>query len=184
MSINVPPPSPQQQSPGSRMRPPQSSGTNPWVVFGVLAGAGCILSIVLCGGGFAFLVYLGTQEPENIEIEIDASETISAGAVFEFTIFVTNTAQESQEVRSIDIDNGYLEGFTVEITDPPYQNKMSVPFDDKMSYEFRHDIPAGETAAFTFSGTATSPGRYFGPVDVCINSDMIFTTLQIRTIVE
>lgn len=139
---------------------------------------------VLCCGGLVVLMGTAAQDPENIEVRVDAPLYVPIEASFPIAVEVTNTAREVQTVHDVDIADAYLEGITITGTDPEHDGRMHVPIDNTLSYEFMQEIEPGGTYTFTFFAEAREVGDFYGDIDVCVNSDVQFLSRRVRTVVQ
>ena len=131
-----------------------------------------------------FLLFTSCADPENIEIDMDIPSMVSKGEDFIITTTVTNTAEKSQELVSIDVSDKYLEGVIVESTDPDHISSEHIPIDNSVSYRFEKDLDSGESMEVTFYCKAITTGDFSGDFDFCINSDINFLSRMARTVVE
>lgn len=119
-------------------------------------------------------------KPQNISIGADQPQSVAVGEQFKTTIKVTNTADEEQELNSIDIYYSYLDNFEVVSVEPSarQQSFRDLNFE---SFFFYLPIPPGDTVDVTFTLKARQPGTHFGEADVCINTETSFLTERLET---
>ena len=148
-----------------------------WVWIVVL----CVVApLLLVGSCIAWLL----EEPENVDITVEAPLTVMKGEPFVIDIQVTNTSEEPQLLHSVDVYDAYLKGIAIEHTEPKYLQAFHVPIDNTQSYEFKQEIPPGGTVTVRFHAVGVKPGDYSAYVDVCINTGTNFLTYPLRTVVE
>lgn len=137
--------------------------------------------MVVAGGVFVSWI---SQEPENVEIFLDAPIQVGEGDEVVIVVEVRNMSNSPQELTSIDIASDYLDGIAIQTTEPNYVNSYRSNYFgfDSQVFEFLEEIPPGETTSVWFFGKALNPGDYAGDLDVYIGSH--FTTKIVRTIVQ
>ncbi|OQY27244.1 MAG: hypothetical protein B6I38_10325 [Anaerolineaceae bacterium 4572_5.1] len=152
-------------------------------------GAGCVVVCVMLG--IALLVLGGAfvnwamEEPENITVDMTLPVEVAKGDEFVMEVQVTNSANEPQELNSIDIDVSYLDGVIINRTEPIYSDFSEIEFVKSFhSYFFGNDIPANSSFIVKFYMTALKPGDFSGSVDVCINSEVECLEYFARTIIH
>ena len=95
-------------------------------------GAGCVVVCVMLG--IALLVLGGAfvnwamEEPENITVDMTLPVEVAKGDEFVMEVQVTNSANEPQELNSIDIDVSYLDGVIINRTEPIYSDFSEIEF--------------------------------------------------------
>lgn len=123
--------------------------------------------------------------PTDFYAEVTAPPTVKSGETFPVTFVVYNTAAEPQRLHSLDIDDEYMAGFTVASGNPPYDDTLHIPIDNTESFMYGSIyIPAGGSTTVTLNMTATTPGSYFGEVDVCVNGDARYLSYPMSTAVQ
>ncbi|HXG23819.1 MAG TPA: hypothetical protein VNJ09_04630 [Chthonomonadales bacterium] len=157
-----------------------------WIAGGCLGILVCVLVVFLFG--FGGLYWLGTQMAEEVEIGWAIPTGLSVGEDFEFRIVVTNVSAAPVEVLQIDFSAGYLRGFLIETTTPPYLDVFEyTPLGGGelfQSYSFRKLLEPGAEFTFAFNGRAIRTGDFSGTVLVCISSAFNCRTNVVRTIVN
>jgi len=93
-----------------------------------------------------------------------------------------NTSSNQQELVSLDIADGYLDGIAILRTEPNHIEALELPY--AKSYVSKLPIGAGEQKEIKLYAKAIKQGDHNDEIDFCINSDFIFLTRSIRTIVE
>ena len=151
-------------------------------------GVGCLFLCAIVGIGFlalsGFFIKLAIEKPENIEITLTAPTEVAKGENFIVEVEVANLADTPQELNSIDIDLGYLEGVKIDKTAPAYTHFSDVNFiDEYHSYYFEHPIPANDSLTIKFYMTALKTGDFSGVFNICINSVYLCTEQYNRIII-
>lgn len=153
-----------------------------WIVG--IGCAGClILSVVALVFGGLFMSFI-LQEPENININLEAPTTVQQDEEFAINVYIENTANQNQTLDSVDFTFSYLEGLIIESSEPPFTESSTIPIIEYESYTFEKTIAPGEELTVTFTVTALEIGAYSGEVDICINNESACSTRIIRTTVE
>jgi hypothetical protein len=154
-------------------------------VLWTVAGCG-----ILCLGTVLFVIFLGgsflkwaTQAPENIEVEVIVPAEVSLDEGFILLVEITNLADEEQTLDSIDIDLSYLDGLSVDKTEPEYASMMEAS-SAFSTYDFQTPIPASRKVEILFYLTANRVGDHSGEISVCINWFANCTHRSIHTVVE
>jgi len=122
-------------------------------------------------------------EPENISIDTNFPIQARQGEELVLEVQIENSADQVQQLYSIDIDSSYLFGIAITEASPPYYESYTIPVVDMETYTFEHDIPAGETLVVQFSGLALKGGDFSGAMDVCINSSNSCSSFSVRTVI-
>ena len=153
---------------------------------------GC-LSLLVCGivgivSGVGGLAWIGSQSPQNVNIDLNTPVEVLAGESLTFEISITNVGTESVVLNSIDISTNYLGGFQVLETDPPYIEATQYDAlgggETFQTYYFQIPISAGENLTIVFHAQALTEGDFSGLVDVCIDSEINCESDIARTIVK
>lgn len=148
-----------------------------------LVVAAVIGGLVMCVcAGFGVLAYKIAQGPSNIEVRLDCPARVKMGEDFDITVYVKNTASESQTISNIDVYESYLQGIVINDIEPPASNESS--FFSMRTYTLDKKILPGDEVAVKLNATATQPGNYAGDLDVCINDEFTFLTRVLHTVVE
>lgn len=124
-----------------------------------------LLLLALCACGA-----LPDNPKKGISVAIESPPEVKAGEPFEIRAIVTNGGSESARLDSIDIGDSYLEGVTLQSSEPPWGDTMHVPVDNTVSHEYQATVPAGASFTVTFKAQASQPGRFSGDFDICVNS--------------
>lgn len=145
---------------------------------------GCLGALALAAAGGAFLVWFWLfrdlpvlEAALSLPLEAETDSTVT------MVVTVTNVHKRAVTLDSIDIDNGFLEGFQVVSIEPRPTDTMRIPVIDQRSWEFGRAVAPGETVAVTFTMRAVAAGRYSGDIDVC-NPNQDFKTLYADIIVR
>lgn len=137
------------------------------------------LLLLALGGCGAF------QSPKaGISVAVDAPARVRAGEPFQLRATITNGSEREALLDSIDIGDTYLEGVTLESSQPAWNETMHVPIDDTLSHDFQAKIAPGKSLTVTFTAVAAEVGEYEGAFDICVNSvyDCFFE--EVATTVE
>ncbi len=156
-----------------------------WIAGGCLAILICAAIVIF--GGFGGLMWLGSQTPDNANIQLQVPAEVSADNVVELKAVITNIGAEPLEVSSIDIGMKYLNGFFIESTSPPYSETNQYDGLDGetfQTYYFYVTVAPGESLTIVFHARAVGKGDFSGNFDVCIDSDYTCRTDIVRTIVK
>lgn len=135
----------------------------------------CTLISVLAGVG----VVQAFQEPEQVQIDVSSPSVTSQGQGFVIEIAVENLADELQTLDSIDIYTDYLQGITIQTSEPSFVDSSDSP--DFASYFFFMDIPPGDSINVQFHAVGVRAGEFSGSLDVCINTGVACSTFNIVT---
>jgi len=152
-----------------------------WTVTGCgILCLGTILFVILMGGSLLKWV---AQDPENIEIDVIVPASVSLDEELILLVEITNLAEEDQTLDSIDIDLSYLDGFSVDGTEPEFADMMEAS-NAFSTYDFQTPIPAGGQLEIRYYMTAILVGERSGEIQVCVNWFANCANRSIRTIVE
>lgn len=147
----------------------------------LLIGCG-VLVILGIGGCFVVVSYL-LDQPEGVEISVDAPGRAVVGEAFEIVARVRNVGDRDRELVDLDVADEYLEGIVVVDTEPDSSDSMHVPFDNTVSYSFGLTVPPAGEVAVTLSAEAVHAGDFAGDVDFCIDSEVHCLSAHVRTVV-
>jgi hypothetical protein len=151
-----------------------------WVAFGC---GGCLLVVVIAAVAMVSCVGYFGQDPQGVEVVVSSPMDVAVGEVFRLDVEVTNRRDtEPFGLTDVDLDEGYLESFTVVRTVPEHKSSMHVPIDNSRSFTFDRPVAPGETAVFTFELRAEEVGSFRGDVDVCEGAR--FLTKMVQTTVR
>lgn len=140
------------------------------------------LTLAVILGVVLFFVHVA-QDPKEMRLAVDAPATVKRGVEFDLVVNVINDrSRKPLKVSSIDIAEGYLDGFTVVSSEPAFTGSTTLPFEGGRSFQFNETVAAGTTNAFVFKLRARKTGRFLGDVDVC--EGMRFKTMVAETQVE
>jgi hypothetical protein len=107
---------------------------------------------------------------QGISVRIESPPEVTTDQVFEIRTIVTNDGAKPALLDSIDIGDSYLEGVSVESSEPAWGETMHVPVDNTLSHDFQATVPAGASITVTFKARARQPGSHSGDFDICVNS--------------
>ncbi len=151
-----------------------------WVAFGC---GGCLLVCAVVAVAMVSCVGYFGQDPKGVEVVVSSPLDVVEGEVFRLDVAVTNQRKgKAFDLSDIDLDEGYLEAFTVVRTVPEHTSSMHVPIDNSRSFTFDRPVAPGETAVFTFELRAEREGFFRGDVDVCEGAR--FLTKMVQTTVR
>jgi len=151
-----------------------------WVAFGC---GGCLLVVVLAAVAMVSCVGYFGQDPTGVEVTLASPLDVAVGEVFRLDVEVTNQRKGKPfGLTDIDLDERYLEAFTVVRTVPEHSASMHIPIDNSRSFTFDRPVVPGETAVFTFELRAERAGFFRGDVDVCEGAR--FLTKMVQTTVR
>lgn len=128
------------------------------------------------------LLLFGCSAPENVNAYVDTPAVVSKDSDFSFTVIVENTDSTSHQLRSIDIEESFLEGIYITSTEP----RTAEEYDafGMHVFEFNKEIPANSELEIVFYSKAVKTGDYSGDLDTCIDGDASCHFGFIRMIVE
>lgn len=149
---------------------------------GFLIGCG-VLVVLGFGGCFVVLRYL-LEEPENIEVAVEAPARVAEGETFRIVARARNTGDGERRLVDLDLADEYLEGIMILDTEPGFRESMHVPIDNTVSYKFELPIPPGGAAEVTLEAQALRAGDFAGDFDFCIDSETRCLSSHVRTLVE
>ena len=105
------------------------------------------------------------DEPKNILVWADVPPALRKGDEVDLLITVKNAREEEEfEMESLDIGDGFLEGFKLEDIEPSPDDRDHSEGSLTLVYDRVFD--PGETAKFRVRLKAKKPGVYIGEVDV------------------
>ena len=130
---------------------------------------------------FLFLITIqaGCNVPSNVSIYKDIPVEVTSGDTFNFTVTVKNDDNKEHELRSIDIDESFLDGFYIVNTDPSTKEEYNVW--GQQIFEFKSNLPGSSETKVTFTAKALKTGDFSGDLDICIDGDAscLFNTIRI-----
>ncbi len=122
--------------------------------------------------------------PMNIELSIESPPIVQAGQDFEIHARVRNTAPETQKLVDLTFPQGYLEGVTIQASQPGFAESAANPGEQILRYTFNLPIEPGAELELLLHAYAVAPGDYSGELDFSINSETSSLSHPIRTIVK
>jgi hypothetical protein len=124
-----------------------------------------LLLLPLCACG-------GLDNPKKgVSVAIESPSEVKVGETFEIRAIVDNKDAAEANLDSIDIGDSYLEGITLESSQPAWiGDTFHIPVDNTVSHEFQAKVPPGTSFTVTFKARATKAGRFAGDFDICVNS--------------
>lgn len=129
-------------------------------------------------------VLTGCGSPQNVSVDVQTPLQVKQGDAFVITATVSNYASKAQTLVSLDIGDKCLQGIAIVKTEPDHQEATHVPIDNTMSYVFRIAVNPGEAKRVLLHAKALKPGDFNSEIDFCINSDVMFLSKGVRTLVE
>lgn len=120
---------------------------------------------------------------ENIEIHLTNPINVEVGEEFKTVATISNTSGEDQVLYSIDIGDNYTDGFMLLKSEPSFTDVMKNSLDNTTSYSFHAIIPANSSLVVEHYWKAVKQGDYKDVFDFCINSAMLFITVEQRTLI-
>lgn len=150
----------------------------------ILIGCGIGLLLLLCFvliGIVLIFVAIRSDEPENVQIDLNAPISVPAGEPFAVEIEVTNLLTETQVLDSIDLSLDYLEFISVVEVRPSAVDSFEVPVVRFYSYTFEEEIDTSEHVTVVFEMVGETEGEYSGTIDVCINDGGSCQSLDVET---
>ena len=130
---------------------------------------------------FLSAIFSSCGEVEGIDINLDIPVVVDLDEEFVTQVTITNKLTESQELVSIDVGDGYLEGIALIKTYPNYTDQIHIPLDNTVSYSFGQDIGPHESITIDLHWRALSTGEFSDDIDFCINSELSFISRGART---
>ncbi len=129
----------------------------------VVLGLG-ILAVALGVGG---LMYLG-RTPEAVSVSVEAPSEAAVGEVVDLKVNIKNVSRKSVTIGDVDLQESFLNGFTVVSADPTPKSSTRVPLVNSRSHTFDLAIPPGETRTVRFRLKAVAEGVHRGDLDVYV----------------
>lgn len=124
------------------------------------------------------------DDPQDIALKVDAPLRVRQGEVFQILVTVTNSAPTAQTLHSLDIADAWVDGIAITSSEPPFSEASHVPIDNTWSYRYMREIPPGGSVQVALTASALKSGDWAGDIDACINSDVSFLSMPVRTYVE
>jgi hypothetical protein len=148
---------------------------------------GCLAAIGVVAVAFVIVIgligyWLVTEYP-NVEATLVAPSSVTLNEPFALVIEVRNPHGENVTLDSIDIDDGFLNGFQVVSVDPSPSDVMNVPILNQRSWMFERELAPNESMNVTFEMKPVLVGHYSGDVDVC-NPSQDYQTLFADIVIQ
>lgn len=151
----------------------------PWVILL------CIVFLLIgsCAGFFTGMLVNLTKvqqalTPENVDISVDAPDSVKVGETFTIKVTVTDRSGQARRIHDLDLQETLLQGASITgITPKPATTTSIFGY---ASHTMNLSVPASGSATVTFSLSATAPGSYSGDIDTYIDSDFAFLTNTIQ----
>ncbi len=122
--------------------------------------------------------------PMNIELSIESPPVVPAGQDFEIHARVRNTAPETQKLVDLAFPQGYLEGVTIQASQPGFSESAAHPEEQILRYSFNLPIEPGAELELLLHAYAVAPGDYSGELAFSINSEMSTLSYPIHTLIK
>lgn len=147
----------------------------PWVILL------CIVFLLIgsCAGFFTGMLVNLTKvqqalTPENVDIAIDAPDSVKVGETFTIKVTVTDRSGQARRIHDLDLQETLLQGASITgITPKPATTTSIFGY---ASHTMNLSVPASGSATVTFSLSATAPGSFSGDIDTYIDSDFAYLT--------
>ena len=140
-----------------------------------------VLALLLAG---ALLAAEPEQTPMNIELSVESPRVVQVGQDFEIHARVRNTAPETQKLVDLTFPEGYLEGVSIQASQPGFTESAAHPEEQILRYTFNLPIEPGAELELLLHAYAVAPGDYSGELDFSINSETSSLSHPIHTIVK
>jgi hypothetical protein len=155
----------------------------------IALGFGIVFLVLVCACPFlivAALVYVGTLEPENLELEVEHPRLLQEGDSFELIIRLQNNGDTAISVDHFSLDEAFsgsvLDGAVVEETDPPMRKDYSFNIKD---FYYDEVIPPGEGRTVTFYLRTIEVGEFGGSIAAYTGAfEAIYTDVYITVTPE
>ena len=133
-----------------------------WI--GIVLGGLVLILVVL---PIAWLMIKGTR-PRGVAIEVAAPALVPAGEPFDIVVRVRNLLDRERTLRSIDLDNALLKGFSIESLTPEPIDKSSML--GTTAFHYKLTIPPRASVAISLRGRSLDSGDYSGTVMAYVDS--------------
>jgi hypothetical protein len=127
-------------------------------------------------------IQAGCKPPDSVKVYKDIPSEVTKGETFDFIITVNNEDSKTHELRSIDIDNDFLDGILIVSTTPNTVEEYDAWA--QHIFEFKKDIPESSSNDVVFHAKAIETGDYSGDLDICIDGDVSCLFNSIRILVN
>jgi len=124
------------------------------------------------------------EDPKNIVVDVQVPSFVNEKEEFNIVVTVENTAENPQELASLDIADSYLKGISIICSEPPHTDDWHDSISNTRCYEYYIDIPAGGKQTVNLTAIPLKKGDYSGDMDIWFNSESNFLSRGLRTIVE
>ena len=102
---------------------------------------------------------LTSRQPQDIEALVDAPLVVNEGESFEIKLHALNTRGTQVMLVNVDISSAYLQGITIEGSDPPFSASEEIPvFGQSFSYDL--PIEPGQEIEIVLQARGEVPGNY------------------------
>jgi hypothetical protein len=127
-------------------------------------------------------IQAGCTPPDSVKVNKDIPSEVTKGQSFDFIITVNNEDSKAHELRSIDIDDDFLDGILIVSTTPITVEEYGTW--GQHIFEFKQDIPESSSYDVIFHAKAIDTGDYSGDLDICIDGDASCLFNSIRILVN
>jgi hypothetical protein len=138
-----------------------------------------ILAVVAIGAWLASIA----KTQEQVQVRLDVPAEARVGSEIELIVEVMNQREDDVfHLTDIDLEDSYLDGFTLISVEPEPKSTESVDLLDVRSHSFDRDLAAGAVERFTFRLKAVEAGTWTGDVDVWEGLSCITQVAQTRVL--
>lgn len=123
-------------------------------------------------------------EVRDLEISISVPQTVARGEQFDILIDLENKAAHAQTLRNIATEEAYVNGISINRTDPDYTLGRPDVFYPGRVLNFDLTLPAGSRTPVRLRAVAPSVGEHRGTFTVCINAVTSCTFYEFKINVE
>gem|GEM_PF-5372781 len=134
-------------------------------ILGIVVGV-IVLAIIAF---FVFFSATPDAPEEGITFSIDAPAEVAVGEAFDVSFIVANDSNRERKMYSLDFDEEFFKVIDA-VSVPDSVNQEYESFGWKV-FEFKKDIPSGESESFDFTLRINESGDHIVDVDACIDSN-------------
>lgn len=143
---------------------------------------GVLLLPIVVGVGVVWYVLAQPQaEAAAVTLRVETPERVTEGDTVEMAVEVHNATDRPVSLVGIDLSGGYLDGFVLIRTEPPYVAEEEGPV--FRGFDYNLPIPAGEAVRVVFRMQAVAAGDYAGDVDARLTGSTGLLTARVQTAV-
>lgn len=144
---------------------------------------GCLLVMVLGFGGCMVLVGWLIDDPDQVEVSVEAPIEVLHGEAFEIVARVHNRAGETQELTSLEVGVAYAAGIAVQSSRPPFVESRSRRPGGDVLFSYGLELAPGGEEVVVLEAVAAHPGDYAAEIEFCINDSVHCLSQVVRTVV-